>query len=114
MSLTYYHGETPQRINSERADEILKTMINPIYRKVLVDIKDNSKTILQISKDLELSISKTYRILNKLNEKKLLIVTGEINSHHKKASKYKSKIRKIVTTFDDNGTDVKIYSNLRD
>ena len=56
MSLTYYHGEIPQRIDS-------------LSRKILVDIKDNSKTVLQISKDLELSISKTYRILNKLNKK---------------------------------------------
>ena len=41
-------------------------------------------------------------------------MTGEINSRHKKANKYKSKIRKIVTTYDDTVTDVKIYSNLRD
>lgn len=114
MSLTYYHGETPQKINQERANEILEAMIDPTFRKILVGIKDDSKTALQISNDLELSISRTYRILNKLNEKKLLIVTGEINSHHKKASKYKSKIREIVTTFDGNITDVKIYSNLRD
>jgi DNA-binding transcriptional ArsR family regulator len=114
MSLTYYHKETPQRIDSDRTNEILKVMIDPISRKILVDIKDNSKTILQISKDLELTISKTYRTLNKLNKKKLLIVTGEINSRHKKTSKYKSKIRKIIRTYDDIVTDVKIYSNLRD
>ena len=114
MSLTYYHGETPQRIDPDRANEIFEAMIDPTFRKILAGIKDNSKTVLQISKDLELSISMTYRILNKLNEKKLLIVTGEINSRHKKASKYKSKIRKIITTFDENITDVKIYSNLRD
>ena len=114
MSVTYYHGEIPLSIDSDRANEIVKAMIDPASRKILVNIKNNSKTVLQISKDLDLSISKTYRMLNKLNKKKLLIVTGEINSHHKKASKYKSKIRKIVTTYDDTVADVKIYSNLRD
>jgi len=114
MSLTYYHGDIAQRIDSERANEIFKVMIDPIFRKILVDIKDDSKTVLEISKNTQISVSGTYRLLKKLNEKKLLIVTGEINSHHKKASKYKSKIRKIVTTYDNNSEDVKIYSNLRD
>lgn len=114
MSVTYYHGEIPQSIELDRANEIIKAMIDPASRKILVNIKNNSKTVLQISKDLDLSISKTYRMLNKLNKKKLLIVTGEINSHHKKASKYKSRIRKIVTTYDDTVADVKIFSNLRD
>lgn len=114
MSLICYHGETPHKINHERANEIFKVMLDPINRKILVGIKNDSKTVLQISKDTALTMSMTYRRLDKLNEKKLLIISGDINSQRKKAIKYKSKIRKVVTTYHDNITDVKIYSNLRD
>ena len=55
ISVTYYHWEIPQRIDQERTNEIFEAMINPTYRQILVDIKDNSKTVLQILKNLELS-----------------------------------------------------------
>lgn len=113
MSVICYYGETPYRINQERGNEILEVMLDDINRKIIICIKDESKTALQVSTETGLSSSMTYRRLQKLKEKKLLILSGEISTDKKKRLKHKSKIHKVVTSFDGNVTDIKIYSNMR-
>ena len=114
MALVCYHGENPHRINQERADEILETVSDPYQRKIIGCIKDESKTVFQISKDAGIATSTVYRKIHKLDEKKLLISSGSITPQKKREFKYKSKIRKVVTVFDEDVIDVKIYTNLRD
>ncbi len=113
MALVCYHGEIPHKINQDRVDVILKTMLNQDRRKIISCIKNESKTISQISKETGLSISSVYRKIRELDEKKLLFLSGDINLHRKKEFRYKSKIRKVVVVFEKDVTDVKVYSNLR-
>ncbi len=112
MSVIFYRGETAHGINQERGNEILEVMLDHVNRKIITCIKDESKTALQISEETGLSSSMTYRRLRELKEKNLLILSGEIATDKKKRFKHKSKIRKVVTSFDGNLTDIKIYSNL--
>ncbi len=114
MALVCYHGEIPYKINQDRVDVILKTMLNQDRRKIISCIKNESKTVIQISKETELSISSVYRKIRDLDEKKLLFLSGNINLHRKREFRYKSKIRKVVVVFDQNVMDVKVYSNLRE
>lgn len=114
MALVCYHGEIPIKINQDRADIILKTILDPDRRKVIFCIKNESKTIFQISENTGLSLSSVYRKIRDLDEKKLLFLSGNINFHRKREFRYKSKIRKVVVVFDKDVTDVTIYSNLRD
>ena len=114
MALVCYHGEIPHKINQERANSILKTVLDLNRRKIIFCIKNEPKTISQISEETGLSISSVYRKIRKLDEKKLLFLSGNINLHKKREFRYKSKIRKVVVVFDKNSIDVKIYSNLRD
>jgi len=114
MALVCYHGEIPHKINQDRANIILKTILDLDRRKVIFCIKNESMTVSQISKKTGFSISSVYRKIRELDEKKLLILSGDINLHRKKEFRYKSKIRKVVVVFDKDVTDVKVYSNLRD
>ncbi len=114
MALVCYHGEIPHKIKQDRADVILKTMLDQDRRKIISCIKNESKTVIQISKETGLSISSVYRKIRDLDEKKLLFLSGNINFHRKREFRYKSKIRKVVVVFDKDVTDVKIYYNLRD
>ncbi len=114
MALVCYHGEIPYKINQDRVDVILKTMLDQDRRKIISCIKNESKTVIQISKETGLSISSVYRKIRELDEKKLLFLSGDINLHRKKEFRYKSKIRKVVVVFEKDVTDVKVYSNLRE
>ncbi len=113
MALVCYHGEIPHKINQDKANTILKTVLDLNRRKIIFCIKNESKTIMQISEETGLSISSVYRRIRDLEKKKLLILSGNINLHRGKEFRYKSKIRKVVVVFDKDVTDVKIYSNLR-
>jgi len=113
MALVCYHGETPHKINQDRADVILKTIFDKERRNVIFCIGNESKTTSQISKETGLSISSVYRRIRDLDEKKLLFLSGKIKHNGRSKIGYKSKIRKVVVVFDKDVTDVKIYSNLR-
>jgi predicted transcriptional regulator len=112
MSVIYYRGEIPHRINLERGNEILEVMLDQVNRKIITCIKDEPKTALRISIETGLSSSMIYRRLHGLKEKNLLILSGEFTTDNKKRFKHKSKIRKVVTSFDGNIMNIEIYSNL--
>jgi predicted transcriptional regulator len=112
MSAIYYRGEISHRINLERGNKILEVMLDQVNRKIILCIKDEPKTALQVSVETGLSSSMTYRRLQGLKKKNLLIISGEIATNKKKRFKHKSKIRKVVISFDGNVMDIKIYSNM--
>jgi len=114
MALVCYHGETPHRIDQDRASEIVKVMLDSTNRKIITCIKDDAKNIIQIQKETNIPTSTIYRRLCTLNNKRLIILSGDINSDGRKFLKYKSKIRKVVTIVEDDVLDVKIFSNLKD
>ncbi len=114
MALVCYHGEIPQRINQDRVDEILEAISDPHQRKIIGCINNESKNTHQISEETGIAVSTVYRNIRKLDEKKLLFLSGDITPQKRKEFRYRSKIRKVVTVFDEDMIDVKIYANLRD
>lgn len=113
MMLICYHGENPYIINQQRADLIIGVMADPRLRSIINCIKDEFKNVKQISSELKLSVSTTYRYIHELDRKNVLILSCKIQ-FGKKTFAYKSKIRKVVSTFEGQKIDVKIYTNLRD
>ena len=113
MALVCYHGENHYPINQEKADLVLNTISDRERRKIINSIRDDFKTAHQISEETGLPKSTIYRKIRELEENKLLIISGRIGTHGKRESTYKSKIRKVIMTFDDDVLDVKIYTNLR-
>lgn len=114
MALVCYHGENPYTIDQKKADLVLNTVSDTERRKIINSIRDDFKTANQISEETGLPRSTVYRKIRELEENKLLILSGKIGIHGKRESTYKSKIRKVIMTFDDDVLDVKIYTNLRD
>ena len=113
LAVICYHGEIPYKINPDRVDIILKVMLDLHKRNLLFCIKNESKTIQQISQEIGLSISSVYRRICDLDEKKLLILSGKFNFQGKKEFRYKSKIRKVIIVFEKDVIDLTVYSNLR-
>ena len=111
--LVCYHGETPHIINQQRADMILEVIADPRLRNIINCTKDEFKNVKQISRELKLSVSTTYRYIHELKRKNILIVSSNIQLG-KKTFAYKSKIQKVISTFEGQKIDVKIYTNLRD
>ena len=114
MALVCYHGENPYIINQEKADMILNAISDPERRKIISTIRDDFKSVNQITKETGLVKSTTYRKIMELNEKKLLLTSGKIGSHGKKEFTYKSKIQKVSMIFENNSLDLKVYTNLRE
>lgn len=114
MALICFHGENPHIINQERADVILQVLSEPERRKIIDTIKNEFKTAVQIAKDTKIPVTTIYRRLTELTEKNILIASARINASKKKELIYKSKVRKVIATFDNGAVDVKIYTNLRD
>ena len=113
MPLVCYHGTNPYNISQDRVNLILEVLADPDKRKIISCIKNESKTVSQISKETGLPISNVYRKIGGLEENKLLISSAMVSSEKsRKEFTYKSKVRKVVVTFDD-VLDVKVYSNLR-
>lgn len=114
MALVCYHGENPHIIDQKRADIILQAVSEPERRKIIDTIKNEFKSATQISKDTKIPQTIVYRRLHELSEKNILITSGRINSSKKKETLYKSKVRKVIATYDNGAVDVKIYTNVRD
>jgi len=114
MTLVCFHGENPHVIDQKRADVILYAISDPDRRKIISAIRDDFKTASQICGETGLAISTVYRRINELSQNNLLIATARVTKNGKKEFSYKSKIRKVVATFDDAAMDVRIHTNLRD
>jgi len=113
MTLVCFHGENPHVIDRKRADVVLYAISDPDRRKIIGAIRDDFKTANQVCRETGLAISTVYRRINELNQNNLLIATARVTKNGKEFS-YKSKIRKVVATFDNAAMDVQIHTNLRD
>ena len=114
MTLVCYHGKNPHTIDQTRADIILNAISDPERRKIITSIKNQFKTVNEISEKTELSTSTVYRKIKELNEKNLLIPFSQILKNGKREFSYKSKIQRVEMNFEYDTLDVKIYTNLRD
>lgn len=79
MMLICYHGENPYIINQQRADLIIGVMADPRLRSILNCIKDEFKNVKQISSELKLSVSTTYRYIHELDRKMSLFYPVKFN-----------------------------------
>ena len=113
MMLICHHGENPHVINQQRTDMIVGVIADPKLHSIINCVKDKFKNVKQISNELKLSVSTTYHHIHELDRKNILILSCKIQ-FGKKIFLYKSKICKVVSTFEGQKIDVKIYTNLRD
>jgi len=92
-------------------DVLLEILADKYSRAILESTIDMPKSALDLSKDCGIPISTAYRRVQRLHSHKLLGISGSINEDGKKYFLYKSKIKCIVTCFNNGTLEVEIIPN---
>ena len=103
------HGKPVQEETTK--DVLLEIMADKYSRAILESTMDVSKSALELSIDCGIPISTAYRRVQQLHTHKLLGISGSINDDGKKYFLYKSKIKSIVTCFNNGALDIEIVPN---
>lgn len=103
------HGKPVQEKTTK--DILLEIMADKYSRAILESTMDASKSALELSIDCDIPISTAYRRVQQLYTHKLLGISGSINKDGKKYFLYKSKIKSIVTCFNNGSLDIEIVPN---
>ena len=94
---------------NQRIIEILTTTCS---HAVLFSIVNSAKDAVEISEELQISLSSTYKALTNLEKLSLVeIQRFEITDTGKKIKLYHSRIKKANISISENKSEVKLYSN---
>ncbi|SMH71123.1 ArsR family transcriptional regulator [Candidatus Nitrosotalea okcheonensis] len=92
-------------------DILLEVMADKYSRLILESTIEMPKSVIDLSKECGVPISTAYRRVQRLHGLKLLGISGSINEDGKKYFLYKSKIKSIMTCFNNGMLDVEIIPN---
>ncbi len=76
--------------------KILRIMSSESARKILEETSHSEKSVSQISEACDLPLTKTYRWIKKLQDLKLLDVSGTISEEGRKVKLFKSLVQMII------------------
>jgi predicted transcriptional regulator len=92
--------------------KIIESLSNVCTRAVLFSIKNESKDVTQISKELEVSLSTVYKTLSTLEDLALAEIEQYIISDEgKKIKLYRSRIGKVEITLENLEPVLSLYPN---
>src|SRR5690348_14569410 len=92
-------------------DVLLGILADKYSRAILEATMDSPKSAIELSAECQIPISTAYRRVQELHDNKLLGISGSINDDGKKYFLYKSKIKAIVTCFNNGTLDIEIVPN---
>lgn len=92
-------------------DTLLEVMADKYSRVILETTMEIPKSVIDLSQEHGIPISTAYRRVQRLHALKLLGISGSINEEGKKYFLYKSKIKSIMTCFNNGTLDVEIVPN---
>lgn len=98
-------------LEDAKKDAILEAVSDRYSRIILETTMVKPKTALEISIEHQIPISTVYRRLQALYDNKLLTISGSISDEGKKFFMYKSKIRQIMTSFNNGAVSVMVIPN---
>src|SRR5574338_160734 len=99
-------------IQEETTKEVLlEIMADKYSRAILESTREMPKSAIDLSSECGIPISTAYRRVQLLHTHKLLGISGSINEDGKKYFLYKSKIKSIVTCFNNDALDIEIVPN---
>ena len=91
---------------------IIEALTSTCSHAILFSIVKNEKDAVQISGELQISLSSVYKTLVNLEKLSLVgIQKFQINDDNKKIKMYRSKIERADIIIDKNKSDVKLYTN---
>ena len=94
-----------------KKDALLSIIADKYCRTIIHVTKDKPKSAIEITNETKIPISTIYRRLQTLHDNNLLRTSGMITEDGKKLFLYKSKIKRITSTFENGCTDVKLIFN---
>ncbi len=85
-----------KKLDALTSKKILRIMSSESARKILEDTSKDERSVSQISEACNLPLTKTYRWIKKLQDLKLLEVTGTISEEGRKVKLFKSLVQMII------------------
>lgn len=85
-----------KKLDALTSKKILRIMSSESARKILEDTSKSERSVSQISESCNLPLTKTYRWIKKLQDLKLLEVTGTISEEGRKVKLFKSLVQMII------------------
>ena len=91
---------------------IIEALTNTCSHAILFSVVNNEKDAIQISGELQISLSTVYKTLASLEKLSLIdIQRFHINNDNKKIKMYRSKISKADISINENKSEVLLYPN---
>ena len=91
---------------------IIEALTTTCSHAILFSIVKNEKDAVQLSNELQLSLSTVYKTLTILEKLSLIeIQRFQINDDNKKIKMYRSKIKKADISINENKSEVILYPN---
>ena len=95
-------------------DVFLEILADKYSRAILESTMEMPKSAIDLSNDCAIPISTAYRRVQVLYKNKLLGISGSINEDGKKYFLYKSKVKSIMTCFNNGSIEVEVVPNSAD
>src|SRR5579863_1422659 len=92
-------------------DVLLEILADKYSRTILESTIDAPKSAIDITNECGIPISTAYRRVQMLYRHKLLGISGSISQDGKKYFLYKSKVKSIMTCFNNGSLEVEIVPN---
>ena len=102
-------SQTHSQLN--RQEHILRLISDPYARKIIDSIREEFKSAIQISHELNIDLCSIYRRLHKFQKYGLVKTTFQITSAGKKSFYYESRIRSIVVRYHHGKFDIDLEFN---
>ena len=91
---------------------IIEALTSTCSHAILFSIINNEKDAIQISEELQISLSTVYKTLTILEKLSLIeIQRFHINDDGKKIKMYRSRIKKADISINENKSEVLLYPN---
>lgn len=100
-----------QICENDKKDAVLEILADKHCMKILQYTKHELKSILEMSRDLNIPMSAVYRKIPLLQETNMISTSGEIGTDGRKYFLYKNKVKEIVVTVNGITVDIKITRN---
>ena len=95
----------------DKQEEILRIISDQCARNIINSIQKESKSAIQISKELDTELSTIYRRLNKFQKHNLLKITFKITPDGKKSFYYQCRINAINARYQQGEFQVSLAFN---
>ncbi len=101
-----------RRIEDDDRKEAILGLIGDKYcRTILTTTMSKPKSVFDINLDTKIPISTVYRRVQMLHDNKLVRISGQISDEGKKLFLYKSKVKGILSAFNNDQVEIQIIPN---